>query len=102
MFSNRLDQEQRSEKADADEKLQLPEESPNFPGTNGNPKQEPDLNTHLPDDFEHTPDSSLPPSSGNGDFPEGGARAWSVVAGAAGITFCSLGYCNAFGYGLYF
>ena len=97
MFSNRLEREQKAEKADADENLQLPEESPNFPGTNGNPKQEPDPNTHVLDDFEHTPIDSLPPSSGNGGFPEGGARAWGVVTGATGITFCSLGYCNAFG-----
>ena len=102
MFSNHLEREQSSEKADTDEKLQVPEESPNFPKTNGKPKQEPDPNTHLPEYFEHTPVGSLPPSSGNGGFPEGGARAWSVVAGATGMMFCSLGYCNAFGYVSYF
>lgn len=41
-------------------------------------------------------DEKAPPS--NGDFPEGGARAWGAALGAAGISFCSLGYCNAFGY----
>jgi len=102
MFSNRLEREQRSEKVDADEELQLPEESPNLPRSNGNRKQEPDPNTHLPDDLEHRPIKYLPPSSGNGGFPEGGAQAWSVVAGATGILFCSLGYCNAFGYGSFF
>ncbi|KAF7935921.1 uncharacterized protein EAE98_002141 [Botrytis deweyae] len=31
------------------------------------------------------------------DFPDGGARAWSVAAGAAGVLFCTFGYINAFG-----
>jgi hypothetical protein len=30
-------------------------------------------------------------------FPEGGLRAWSVVAATAGCTFCTFGYTNAFG-----
>jgi hypothetical protein len=30
-------------------------------------------------------------------FPEGGARALAVAAGAAGVLFCTLGYSNAFG-----
>jgi hypothetical protein len=30
-------------------------------------------------------------------FPEGGARAWAVAAGAAGVLFCTFGYSNAFG-----
>lgn len=30
-------------------------------------------------------------------FPEGGARAWFVAAGAAGVLFCTLGYVNSFG-----
>ncbi|MCJ1269726.1 hypothetical protein MMC22_009618 [Lobaria immixta] len=30
-------------------------------------------------------------------FPEGGARAWFVAAGTAGVMFCTLGYINAFG-----
>jgi hypothetical protein len=33
-------------------------------------------------------------------FPEGGARAWSVAAGTAGVTFCTLGYLNSYGYSL--
>lgn len=32
------------------------------------------------------------------DFPEGGLRAWMVVAGASGVLFCGFGYANAFGY----
>jgi hypothetical protein len=32
------------------------------------------------------------------NFPEGGARAWSVAIGAAGVIFCTFGYANAFGY----
>ncbi|TGO82216.1 hypothetical protein BPOR_0887g00020 [Botrytis porri] len=31
------------------------------------------------------------------DFPDGGARAWSVAAGAAGVLFCTFGYINSFG-----
>lgn len=31
-------------------------------------------------------------------FPEGGARAWSVVLGTSCILFCTFGYANAFGY----
>lgn len=30
-------------------------------------------------------------------FPEGGGRAWSVVAGAFCIAFCTFGYLNAYG-----
>lgn len=30
-------------------------------------------------------------------FPEGGARAWAVALGCAGILFCTFGYINAFG-----
>jgi hypothetical protein len=38
----------------------------------------------------------LPPP-GPGNFPEGGARAWSVVAGAMCVSFCTFGYMNAYG-----
>jgi hypothetical protein len=31
------------------------------------------------------------------DFPDGGLRAWLVVAGAACTLFCSFGYINSFG-----
>lgn len=31
-------------------------------------------------------------------FPDGGARAWSVAVGAAGVLFCTFGYANGFGY----
>lgn len=37
-------------------------------------------------------------------FPEGGLKAWAVVAGACCVLFCTFGYLNAFGYvytGLY-
>lgn len=34
---------------------------------------------------------------GQPSFPEGGARAWSVAAGCAGILFSTFGYINAFG-----
>jgi hypothetical protein len=30
-------------------------------------------------------------------YPDGGARAWFVAAGAAGILFSTFGYANAFG-----
>ncbi|KAJ5499981.1 hypothetical protein N7453_009032, partial [Penicillium expansum] len=30
-------------------------------------------------------------------FPEGGLRAWSVVAGAFCISVCTFGYLNAYG-----
>jgi len=31
-------------------------------------------------------------------FPEGGLRAWLVVAATSCILFCTFGYANAFGY----
>lgn len=31
------------------------------------------------------------------DFPEGGARAWTVAAGTACVLFATLGYSNCFG-----
>lgn len=34
-------------------------------------------------------------------FPEGGARAWSVALGATGVLFCTFGYNNAYGYGMF-
>jgi hypothetical protein len=34
------------------------------------------------------------------EFPEGGARAWLVAVGAAGVLFCTSGYINAFGYSI--
>jgi hypothetical protein len=36
------------------------------------------------------------------NYPEGGARAWSVAIGAAGVIFCTFGYANAFGYAFLF
>jgi hypothetical protein len=31
-------------------------------------------------------------------FPEGGFRAWTVVAGSFCVLFCTFGYLNAYGY----
>jgi hypothetical protein len=31
-------------------------------------------------------------------YPEGGARAWSVAIGNAGVMVCTLGFVNSFGY----
>jgi hypothetical protein len=42
--------------------------------------------------------SNAPNHAAFDDFPEGGARAWTVVLGAAGLLFCTFGYTNAFGY----
>jgi hypothetical protein len=52
-----------------------------------------------------TPAEDVAPDSGgdvpkgppNFDFPDGGARSWSVAYGAAGVLFCTFGYANAFG-----
>lgn len=33
----------------------------------------------------------------DGDFPEGGLRAWMVVSGSAAIMFCGFGYLTGFG-----
>lgn len=35
--------------------------------------------------------------SQSSDFPDGGARAWLVAAGAATAFFCTLGFTNSFG-----
>ena len=50
-------------------------------------------------------ENSLSDEAGKGEksapsmeFPEGGARAWLVAVGAAGVLFCTSGYINAFGY----
>jgi MFS family permease len=37
------------------------------------------------------------PTQQQATFPDGGARAWSVAAGAAGVLFSTFGYANAFG-----
>ncbi|OGM42350.1 hypothetical protein ABOM_007909 [Aspergillus bombycis] len=41
--------------------------------------------------------SSMPPTVWKPEFPDGGSRAWSVAAGAAGLMFCAFGYVNSFG-----
>ena len=43
---------------------------------------------------EEKPAGELPPHM---VFPEGGARAWGVALGTAGVLFCTFGYANAFG-----
>jgi len=49
---------------------------------------------------EVAPDSSgdVPKGPSHFDFPDGGARSWSVACGAAGVLFCTFGYANAFGF----
>ena len=37
------------------------------------------------------------PNAYQANFPDGGLKAWSVVAGTAGVMFCNFGYANAFG-----
>lgn len=44
--------------------------------------------------MEEKPIDQVPPHM---DFPEGGARAWGVALGTAGVLFCTFGYANAFG-----
>lgn len=44
---------------------------------------------------DEKPAAQLPPHM---VFPEGGARAWGVALGTAGVLFCTFGYANAFGY----
>jgi len=93
MSTNDRNLQQISKKPTLEQKLELPEENPE---TNGHAesKHSPTTETSLSDGVEPAPAA---PGPVNGDFPEGGARAWSVVGGATGIIFCSLGYCNAFG-----
>ena len=38
-----------------------------------------------------------PPKAYHANFPDGGLKAWSVVAGTACLLFCNFGYANAFG-----
>jgi hypothetical protein len=54
-------------------------------------KQESDVEASLENTIEKTPTQTAM------DFPDGGARAWSVAIGAAGVLFCTFGYCNAYG-----
>ncbi|CZR68581.1 related to monocarboxylate transporter [Phialocephala subalpina] len=90
MSANALDPQQVSEKVDAHNQLTA---------TNGNAEQkaDPATDTSFSDDVEPAPIVPPPSGPGDSDFPEGGARAWGVVAGTTGVIFCSLGYCNAFG-----
>jgi hypothetical protein len=34
------------------------------------------------------------------DFPDGGARAWSIALGSSAVLFCTLGSVSSFGYDL--
>ncbi|PQE15489.1 riboflavin transporter MCH5 protein [Rutstroemia sp. NJR-2017a WRK4] len=46
---------------------------------------------------DETGETGETPSAAMMTFPDGGARAWAVTAGAAGLLFCTFGYINAFG-----
>ncbi|KAB8279162.1 MFS general substrate transporter [Aspergillus minisclerotigenes] len=52
-------------------------------------------NTSNQQDGRLTP--SMAPAAWKPDFPDGGLRAWSVAAGAAGLMLCAFGYVNSFG-----
>lgn len=52
----------------------------------------------FPDQFPEKVDDQDAPVANASDFPDGGTRAWCVAAGTAGITFCTLGYLNSYGY----
>jgi hypothetical protein len=49
-------------------------------------------------DTNGTEDFAVKSAGQDDKFPEGGARAWSVAVGTAGVTFCTFGYVNTFGY----
>lgn len=57
----------------------------------GYPPSDVDVRTSLESPMEKTATQTAM------DFPDGGARAWSVAIGAAGVLFCTFGYANAFG-----
>ena len=58
----------------------------------------PDPEKTDPDAYSSSAATAASPSADDKDaFPDGGARAWLVAAGAAGAFFCTLGYTNAFG-----
>ncbi|KAL2060368.1 hypothetical protein VTL71DRAFT_9763 [Oculimacula yallundae] len=59
-----------------------------------NPIQDTGLSLDLPSDKEN---EVIEPTKPEDDYPEGGLRAWLVVAGAAGVLFCGFGHANAFG-----
>jgi hypothetical protein len=42
-------------------------------------------------------DENMVDDKPEGDFPEGGLRAWLVVSGSAAIMFCGFGYLTGFG-----
>lgn len=77
----------------------------------GSPEETPPSQGTTPDLEINKPDTETPPSIEDASleekpaqkppphmvFPEGGARAWSVAAGTAGVLFCTFGYANAFG-----
>lgn len=47
---------------------------------------------------EFSPEASIEKTQDQSEFPEGGARAWGVALGCAGILFCTFGVNNSFGY----
>lgn len=49
------------------------------------------------DEKQATEDGLTQDETPDDTFPEGGARAWLVAIGTAGIAFCTLGYVNSFG-----
>ena len=55
-------------------------------------------NSHVQDPNHSLEAQDTNVSTGDVTFPEGGLRAWSVVAATACILFCTFGYANAFGY----
>jgi hypothetical protein len=42
-------------------------------------------------------DENMVGDKSEGDFPEGGLRAWMVVSGSSAIMFCGFGYLTGFG-----
>jgi hypothetical protein len=61
-----------------------------------NPQSHPTDSDH--DTFSDEKLIEKAPVSHETTFPEGGARAWGVAIGAAGVLFSTFGYANAFGY----
>ena len=58
---------------------------------------DPELQTKR-EDNDLSPDRSVEKTQDEVEFPEGGARAWGVACGCAGILFCTFGFANSFGY----
>ncbi|KAJ3496703.1 hypothetical protein NLG97_g2464 [Lecanicillium saksenae] len=52
---------------------------------------------HSSDVYSSTPETKEAVAQPDDEFPDGGLRAWLVVAGGASIFFCCLGFGNSFG-----